>query len=171
MRSDTTELLWAAVICLFFWLGDYYAMHVGGYTLVESVSVIRDMSAVSCCPGVAARRDIRSLQGVRSFQLERIARRSFEKSGNVRAKFPLEANPRSLQGVRSFSIERKAASAGFSSEAGAREMFGRNNFSVPLEAILYSFCAALEWQHVEGFGEARQFRDSVGQVSLSGNWH
>jgi hypothetical protein len=55
-RQHKNDLLIGALISLLFFLGDYYASHVdGGYTILESVHTIRDMSAVSCHTGVVAR--------------------------------------------------------------------------------------------------------------------
>jgi len=47
------ELLGAALIALFFFLGDYFAAHQAGYTIRSSVATIRDMSVVSSRTGVA----------------------------------------------------------------------------------------------------------------------
>ena len=48
-----SELFGAALISLFFFLGDYFAAHQAGYTISSSMATIRNMSCVSSRTGVA----------------------------------------------------------------------------------------------------------------------
>ena len=55
LQNDGVEVFAGVLICLFFWLSDFYVAHMSGYTIRESVAQVRNLSAVSFRTGVAKR--------------------------------------------------------------------------------------------------------------------
>lgn len=50
-----TDLLVAILICLFFWLSDYYVAHLGGYTMLEAIHTVENVSATARPSGIWGR--------------------------------------------------------------------------------------------------------------------